>query len=416
MIPATSPENATPYLFESDVAAIKTFLREMVVQSVVPHMESRVVSWNDQVASRRRGISGRFMSISKRWAGFGSGSRNSSGPANSNSGSGSGNYDTMQGFYGPDTPEAILRKMADYAFMLRDWKLSLSTYEMLRTDYNNDKAWKYLAGANEMSAISTLLNPQAMTARTRAETVEQMLQTASYSYLTRCSDSFNALRCLTLGMELLKVRGGSAADDAAKWATRVLDLGLLGSIGGILFEERISACFASRLGSGSAAWGSRRRKAALWSILAADAWLKQGNRLAAEARLNEAEQLYNSTSRLSEVSQFAEMRRFLENLRYEVSSQGMGAEGTEDLLSFEPEESEDTSTQPEVRGHRKSKSTVGGLDGASSPPFAQDTVETLDHRSGHRKSMSLMGHLNVADQGPLSPSRREQSARDDDFE
>ena len=100
-------ESVPSYLFESDVTAIKAFVRELVAQSVIPHMENRVAFWNDQVASRRRGLSGRFMSMSRRWAGFGSGSRTSSsgyGAGGSNS-----NYDAVQGFYRSDAPEAILR-------------------------------------------------------------------------------------------------------------------------------------------------------------------------------------------------------------------------------------------------------------------------------------------------------------------
>ena len=65
-------ENHEMYIHESDATAIRGFLREMVTQSIVPYMESRVTTWNDQAASRRRGISGRFMSLSKRFAGFGS--------------------------------------------------------------------------------------------------------------------------------------------------------------------------------------------------------------------------------------------------------------------------------------------------------------------------------------------------------
>ena len=40
-----------------------------------------------------------------------------------------------------------MRKLADFAFMLRDWKLAHSTYDIVRKDFANDKAWKYAAGA-----------------------------------------------------------------------------------------------------------------------------------------------------------------------------------------------------------------------------------------------------------------------------
>ena len=137
-----------PYLPDSDVTAIRTFVRGLVAQSVVPHMERQCSLLNEQVLARRRGISGRFMSLSKRWTGFGSSRSSSSSSVSSNS-----NYDSLQGFYRPDTPEFLMRKLADYSFMLRDWKLALSTYDVLRTDFNNDKAWRHYAGAAEMAAI-----------------------------------------------------------------------------------------------------------------------------------------------------------------------------------------------------------------------------------------------------------------------
>ena len=57
--------------------------------------------------------------------------------------SGSGNYDISTSSYPPSTPEAQMRKLADYAFMLRDWRLAHSTFDIVRKDFANDKAWKY---------------------------------------------------------------------------------------------------------------------------------------------------------------------------------------------------------------------------------------------------------------------------------
>ena len=230
-------------LFETDITAIKAFVRELVAQSVVPHMENRVALWNEQFASRRRGISGRFMSLSKKWTGFGTGSRNTS-MASVAGGGISVNDDSLQGCYHHDTLEAVLRKLADYAFMLRDYKLASGTYELLRSDYSNDKAWKYLAGANEMCAVSSLLNPLSTLPKTKLEAFDQMLEAASYSYLTRCSDPQSALRTMALGVELLKVRGRTAASMASKWAIRILELGLVGSVGRVLVSERVASCFA----------------------------------------------------------------------------------------------------------------------------------------------------------------------------
>ena len=236
-------------------------------------MERWVTTWNDQVASRRRGLSGRFMSLSKKWTGFSSSSRSASSTyANYGSGSSSSNYDTLQGFYRPDSPEAIMRKLADFAFMLRDFKLAQSVYELLKTDFGNDKAWKYHAGAHEMAALSTLLLPYTANSKVPLEAVDVLLETAYYSYFTRCGSSYETLRCLLLGMELFKSLGRGGLEHAARWGTRVLDANLTGQIGRALVMERISACFATNYLSLTGIWKYRRRKASLWSILAAETW------------------------------------------------------------------------------------------------------------------------------------------------
>ncbi|RYO75189.1 hypothetical protein DL766_007090 [Monosporascus sp. MC13-8B] len=278
-------EAPSKYIFESDATAIRTFIREMVMQSIVPTMERHVSVWNDQVASRRRGVAGRFLGLTKRW-GFGSSSRSSlSGPS-----SGS-NYEPL-GFYRADTPEAIMRKLADYAFMLRDWKLAYSTYDLLRGDFNNDKAWKYHAAANEMAAISLLITPQNISAKTRAETIDAMLESAVYSYLTRCSAPYGATRCLVLALELLRLRGGSSIDDAAKWGIRLLESRILGPVGDGLIKERLAVCYASKQGRGTRFWGGRRRKSALWCVLGAEAWVAQSKFIQSQRCLNEARNMY----------------------------------------------------------------------------------------------------------------------------
>lgn len=284
-------EDPTPYIFESDASALRAFVREMVTQSIVPSMERDSATWNDQVASRRRGLSGRFMSLSKRFTAFGN--RNSTGPS---IGGGGSNYDSLQGFYRPDAPEAVMRKLADYAMMIRDYKLAQSVYEILCQDFKSDKAWRHYAGANEMAAVSTLLSVPHLTAKLRAETIDQYIDNAYYSYITRVGLPYNALRTLILALELLKLRGGSALDDAARWATKILDDRLVGPVGHALLMERIAHCFTERrraAGPGHGG-GDRRRKSAFWHLLAADAWLRLEKATPAEKCLGEALRLYRA--------------------------------------------------------------------------------------------------------------------------
>ncbi|TPX15048.1 uncharacterized protein E0L32_004878 [Thyridium curvatum] len=338
-----SPEefqDPTRYIFESDATAIRTFVREMVTQSVVPTMERNVSVWNDQVASKRKGISGRFMSLSKRWAGFG-GSRSSGGA----SGSGS-NFD--QGFYSPDTPEAIMRKLADFAFMLRDWKLAMSTYDILRSDFNNDKAWRFHAAANEMAALALLIMPQNMSSKTKLENINSMIEQAFYSYHTRCSDPYGALRCLIMSLELLRLRAGPAIDDGVRWGSRLMEIRLVGAVGDALVKERMAVCCASKQGVGSMSWGSRRRKSAFWSVLSAETWLNQSKYIQAQRCLNEARQMYSMLQSDDGISGFGMASDFMAGLQMRLKEglsmhgpAGLAAEAEHGEGEYEQGEEED---------------------------------------------------------------------------
>ena len=299
------------YIPESDVNAIRALLREMVIQSIVPFMENRVMTWNDQVASRRRGISGRFMSLSKRWTGLGSSKSAVSGSGVAATSSGS-NYDHQRGFYPPQTPEATMRQLADYAFMLRDWKLAYSTYDFLRTDFGHDKAWNYHAAANEMAAVTSLLTltSQPSNAKGKLETFDQMLDTATYSYLTRCSMPANAIRCLTLATELLRTRGSVAVDDAARWGGRLLELNLLSSLAQTLMTERLADCYAYR----AVSFPARRRQAALWNLLASDSWSRLDRPAEARSRLRLASNMYQMEDRPNAETPFASMQPLWQRL------------------------------------------------------------------------------------------------------
>ncbi|KAB2575450.1 Trapp complex protein trs85 [Lasiodiplodia theobromae] len=402
-------EDPTPCLFESDATAIRTFVRELVTQSIVPTMERYAMQWNEQIASKRKGISGRFMSLSKRWTGFGSSSRNSGISLQGGSGS---NYDSLQGFYRPDAPEALMRKLADYAFMLRDFRLAASTYEILRSDFNNDKAWKYYAGANEMTVISTLLVPQSMSTKTRIENIDQMLETASYSYLARCEAPYNALRGLALSLELLKMRGHSACDDAARWAARIIETRLVGAIGHALFTERISDCYSSMRGVGSMNWGMRRRKAGLWAVLAADAWMKLDKSVQAEKCLDAAASLYGLNDDVDaedekasrKTVEFESMRGFMDELRQAVVASRLasrvgfaageegaeGAEGGEAALGT---------------------SQAGEAEGGGEEEIVEEVSETLGQEKRHHRK-SLIGAVvpPLAGENALSPMRTRDDA------
>jgi hypothetical protein len=315
-------------------------------------MERLCAQWNEQVATRRKGLSGRLLSVGKRW-GFGLG-RNSNTPV---SAVGSSNYDSLQGFYRPDTPEALMRKLGDYAFMLRDFKLAQNTFDVLRSDFEHDKAWKYYAGANEMYLISTMLNI-GNPINKRLESIERWLEGAVHSYVHRCDAPFYALRTLLLAFEAAKARRSLPVDDASRWAARILDMNLVGPAGAALTMERIASCFAQRQGTGELHLGGRRRKRGFWSVMAADSWAKLGKTVQAEKNLEDAKQSYGIANANQLPPGLLWMTPFLQDLQENVLAARLETMGngspTIDLLGDEEAPVEEMTEELNIRTNRRS--------------------------------------------------------------
>lgn len=287
------------------------------------------------------------MSLSKRWTGFGSGRGNLPGIVSGSNAPGS-NFDADNGFYPSDTPEATMRQLADYSFMLRDWNLAYNTYDLLRMDFGQDKAWIYHAAANEMTAVCLLLMPQTMSARSRSETIDQLLESTSYSYLTRCGMPYGVIRCLTLATELLRSRGSAFAEEAARWGGRLLDLGVVSPIIQGFLSERIAECYRSRIGTSISGSGSRLRQAALWNVLAADTWLRVGHKTRAQSCLRQAGDLYGGIHGQNKMIPLPSMQVFGNTLKNVMPREwdssthpSIGVEeSNNNLISFETDERE----------------------------------------------------------------------------
>jgi trafficking protein particle complex subunit 8 len=360
-------EDPTPCLFESDATALRTFVRELVTQSIVPGMERLCAQWNEQVANRRRGISGRFMSLTKRWTPFGS-SRNASSPVGGMQGGSSSNYDSLQGFYRPDAPEALMRKLADYAFMLRDFKLAQSTYDLLRSDFEHDKAWKYYAGANEMCLVATLLNSGS---RTRQESIERWLEAATHSYIHRCASPFYALRALLMSAECLQFRGSLGVDEPAAWASRTLDMNLPGPIGGALISERIAGFFSQKKMAGTLGIGGRRRKRGFWSLLATEAWIRLDKTVQAERSLEDVKLSFGDTT-ISQPWIAAQVQELQESIvATRLEAMGLDSPGSQ-LIDETGLVEEEVSGDLDARVHRRSliPDASGGLASGEGAPIS----------------------------------------------
>ena len=50
-----------------------------------------------------------------------------------------------------------MRRLADYSFMLRDYKFALIIYDLVKKDFQGDKAYRYYAGVQQMIGLCSIL-------------------------------------------------------------------------------------------------------------------------------------------------------------------------------------------------------------------------------------------------------------------
>lgn len=316
----TQPDRIS--LHEADVQSLRDMTRELVVQSIIPFMERCSTTWNDQIASSRRGITGRLFSASRKYFSskgslFSSGSTStstsqqtspfqfpfssSSSPTTTTASTSNTSYNTTKSYYGYNSPEALLRKLGDFAFMLRDYGFAYSTYELLKGDFHNSKAWSYLAASQDISAVSYLMSQEGknLTIKSRLDIVESLLDSSTYSYISRCSMPSYALRGILLTSELmcLTTSPSAVSDGATRWLLKAVNENLTGPLGKALLLERISNAYSiydsivytkpavsANTGNDNKSVesneiltarknkGTRHRKAAFWMLLASRQW------------------------------------------------------------------------------------------------------------------------------------------------
>lgn len=201
------PENglSVPKLLD---LTLRTAVFEFILRSLVPHMERRLRTWDDAVLAPKKSLTGRFFSVSRKL--FNS---SDSAPQATTSGA----YSHNAGFYHRSAPEQTLRKLADWALMLKDFKYAYSTYDLIKKDYANDKAWAYVAAAQEMCIVSLLLaqtqplladtppqKPDKNTLRKiRHDIIEPYVDNLAYTYRLRLNAKTYAVRSHVVIAELL---------------------------------------------------------------------------------------------------------------------------------------------------------------------------------------------------------------------
>lgn len=186
-------------------STIKQKLYELINKHLILHMTDKVRQWDDSILAPKKSFTGRFFLVSKKL--FNNENNSSS------SGQGSA-YDHHENYYHKSSVEQTIRKLADWSLILKEFKYAYSTYELIKKEYNNDRAWAYVASTQEMCAVSLLLAqtqqsiqiapPDRNTLRKiRHDIIEPYMDSLTYTYKSRLNVKTYGIRASIVVVELL---------------------------------------------------------------------------------------------------------------------------------------------------------------------------------------------------------------------
>ncbi|MBA0625032.1 hypothetical protein Godav_010285 [Gossypium davidsonii] len=212
---ALATEHLGRFLKLDDLNEIKNLMQELSSKHIIPYMEQKIRLLNQQVSSTRKGFRNQFKNLWWR----------------------KGKEDALDTTNGPvytfSSIESQIRVLGDYAFMLRDYELAVSSYRLISTDYKLDKAWKCYAGVQEMIGLTYFMLDQS-----RKE-AEYCMENAFNTYLKLGSAvQQNATRCGLWWIEMLKTR--NQIKEAATVYFRICGEDLLHSA---VMLEQASFCY-----------------------------------------------------------------------------------------------------------------------------------------------------------------------------
>lgn len=187
-------------------STIKQKLYEFINKHLIPHMTEKVRHWDDSILAPKKSFTGRFFSVSKKLF---NNENNSSG-----SGQSSTSFNHQGNYYHKTSVEQTIRKLADWSLILKDFKYAYSTYDLIKKEYNNDRAWAYVASTQEMCVVSLLLAqtqqsiqitpPDKNTLRKiKHDIVEPYLDSLAYTYKSRLNIKTYGIRASLVVIELL---------------------------------------------------------------------------------------------------------------------------------------------------------------------------------------------------------------------
>ncbi|KAI3632015.1 hypothetical protein MIR68_009851 [Amoeboaphelidium protococcarum] len=181
---------------QQDDQLLIQFIREFMCQSLIPFMDRSMQLWNENYANPRRGLSGRLFSVGRRYFTT-SAAKQSSLQQISVAG-------TVKSVYLPQSTEITLQRLADYSFMLKDYKFAYVIYDIVKKDFQSDRAVKYYANAQHMIALciilqvaqsSSFVNSSSNSESISSKDYEQYLESA-FNGFVNSEDLTEAVLCV----------------------------------------------------------------------------------------------------------------------------------------------------------------------------------------------------------------------------
>lgn len=307
-------------------------LEELVIDLLIPFMERKITFWEESILQPRKSLFHGSNKFLKRF--MSKASQVAHQQQNSLTRDKEGNE-----YFSLSSPEFLLRKLADWSMMLSDFKSAYTTYESLIHDFEHFP--KYLASCLEWCATSLLMGAQSIvTVKMIKNDIDPLIERALESY-DRCaiastkkakqSDPNLELtdqvlsyetRCMILASELFLSLSDTwtSTPYAINYLETILAECRLGPCSQIMIWERLSDCYNLRVDprirhrvdntsridtkskdsnvnledSSIISQGlTRKRKAALFRLMAAKKWAEQRQWSQVSWCLQEIEGLYS---------------------------------------------------------------------------------------------------------------------------
>ncbi|AET39379.1 Trs85p Ecym_4316 [Eremothecium cymbalariae DBVPG len=218
------------------VKLIYDTINSMVEDLMIPFMNRKISFWDETILQPRKSI---FHSnkLLKRFISKSSGSPTASMPT------------SPDGHFLASSNEFLLRKLADWCFMLSDYKTAYSIYEILIRDFENYPL--YMSSCQEFSALSLLMGAHSIvTAKMIKNDIDPLIM-KYLDYAVNNIISLDQIRCMIYMTELFL----SLSDTwtSAPFAIKYLEVILqkenlkLGPVCRNLIWERISFAYRLRI-------------------------------------------------------------------------------------------------------------------------------------------------------------------------